>query len=552
MDSRLRGKRIALYARYSSDRQRETSIDDQVRRCREYIEREGGVLADDTVFTDYAVSGSSLARAGFEALMRLVTAKPPAVDVIVTEDVSRVTRDLADGAQLFKRLQFAGVSLIGVGDGIDTGAKNAKVTFSIKNLVADLYLDDLRDKTLRGLEGRHLAGFSTGNPPYGYKSVPVTGPDGREAGRRLEVDEHKAATVRRIFALYLDGRSYDGIAQLLAKEGVPPPRAHTKHRRRGWVHSSIRAMLHNEKYVGEWRYKERQWLKVPGENRRLPRRRSPEEVMVRCCPDLRIIDDETWKAVQARLAGVHAKYTRNSDGTPKGRAAPGRMNSYLLSGILHCGVCGAPMIINGGGATRYYRCADYAHRRTCSNGLGVRETIARQCILDAIRARLTSPEGIAHARKRVAERLGELGREHTAELQERRSRLARTEARIAGLVQFIADGDRSQAVVAGLHDLEAQAKTEREAITAIERQAQLPIRLPSPDDIMKVAFDLNTRLTRDPAAGREWLRRILKSKKLMLEPLPEKVYLAKGDLLPLLLVSSERSAPPLQRRGRNR
>ena len=72
-------------------------------------------------------------------------------------------RDFADAAQIFKTLQYARVPLISVADGIDTSTKHAKLTYTIKSLVADLYLDDLRDKTLRGMEGRALAGFATGS-----------------------------------------------------------------------------------------------------------------------------------------------------------------------------------------------------------------------------------------------------------------------------------------------------------------------------------------------------------------------------------------------------
>jgi hypothetical protein len=60
-----------------------------------------------------------------------------------------------------------------VADGIDTSALGAKMAFTLKSLMSDMYLDDLRDKTLRGLEGRALAGFATGNVAYGYHTVPV-------------------------------------------------------------------------------------------------------------------------------------------------------------------------------------------------------------------------------------------------------------------------------------------------------------------------------------------------------------------------------------------
>src|SRR5437773_1282478 len=96
--------RPAIYARFSSSRQDERSIEDQVRRCREHLgDRDGTV----EVFADYAVSGASLKRPGFEALMAAVDAG--AVTAIVTEDISRISRDFADAAHFFKRLQYARV-----------------------------------------------------------------------------------------------------------------------------------------------------------------------------------------------------------------------------------------------------------------------------------------------------------------------------------------------------------------------------------------------------------------------------------------------------------
>jgi site-specific DNA recombinase len=544
MAGKLTGKRVAVYARFSSDRQRETSIDDQVRRCREFVEREGGAVAAERLFTDYATSGASLARTGFEALMSLVDAKPPLVDAIVTEDVSRVTRDLADGAMLFKRLQFVGVTLIGVGDGIDTGMKNAKVTYTVKNLVADLYLDDLRDKTMRGLEGRHLAGMSTGNVPFGFTTQSVTSADGREIGRRILILEEQAAVVRRIFTLYLVGRSLTAIAKQLCKDDVAPPRAGTRHRRMGWCDSTVRVILHNEKYIGVWRFKEREWVKVPGEDRRVPRRRDPQDVLTQVRPELRVIDDDTWQAVQDRLAAVRRTYTRNADGSPKGRALSGRMNHYVLSGLIFC-QCGAPMVVSGSASSSYYRCTDNVRRATCSNNLGVKVAVAHARILERVRTKLVSDEGMARARKRIAERLGEVNRERVAELRQRQQRLARTEEKIRGLLHFIADKDeQSDYAWQAVRDLEAQAKAEKAAIATLERQAETPVHLPSPDQIKKLVFDLERRIQQDPVAGREWLRRMFKNGRIELIALPERVYLAKSELFPLMLLTENANRRP--------
>jgi DNA invertase Pin-like site-specific DNA recombinase len=85
--------------------------------------------------------------------------------------ISRMSRDWADSAQIFRRLQFLGVPLIGLSDGIDTSAKNATLHYGIKSLFAEQYIDDLRAATLRGLEGRALAGYPTGAVPYGYRMV---------------------------------------------------------------------------------------------------------------------------------------------------------------------------------------------------------------------------------------------------------------------------------------------------------------------------------------------------------------------------------------------
>src|SRR5690606_8400996 len=118
--------------RFSSDRQKETSIDDQVRRCREYIAQAGGDPDHALVFPDYAISGASLDRPGFESLMAAVESQR--VDVIVTEDISRISRDFADSAHVFKRLQYVQVPLIGIADGINTSTRDAKLSFTLKSL----------------------------------------------------------------------------------------------------------------------------------------------------------------------------------------------------------------------------------------------------------------------------------------------------------------------------------------------------------------------------------------------------------------------------------
>ncbi|HMJ56988.1 MAG TPA: recombinase zinc beta ribbon domain-containing protein, partial [Polyangiaceae bacterium] len=168
-----------------------------------------------------------------------------------------------------------------------------------------------------------------------------------------------------------------------------PPARRGRYQRKGWVASTIRDILYNRAYVGEWKFKKRQWQKVPGTNTRRYRDRPANEVIQRTYPERRIIDDETWTAVQARLADVRVCYAGRHD-QPKGRAT-GRQNNYILSGLLYCGACQAPMTIHAGTSARYYRCSDQKKRGTCANRLALREDVARRRILGAVRERYSSP-----------------------------------------------------------------------------------------------------------------------------------------------------------------
>jgi DNA invertase Pin-like site-specific DNA recombinase len=107
--------RAVIYARYSSDNQREASIEDQVRECRAFIQRQGWTLQQ--TYSDRALSGASMLRPGYQRL--LADARDGQFDVVVAEALDRLSRDQEDSAALYKRLSFAGIRIVTLAEGAD-------------------------------------------------------------------------------------------------------------------------------------------------------------------------------------------------------------------------------------------------------------------------------------------------------------------------------------------------------------------------------------------------------------------------------------------------
>src|SRR6201991_1727505 len=145
--------KVAIYARYSSDNQREASIADQMRVCRSFAERQGWTIAQE--YSDHAVSGATLLRSGFQALLR--DALNRRFDVVLAESLDRFSRDQEDTAGLFKRLTFAGVNIVTLAEGDIT-----HLHIGFKGTMNALFLKDLADKTRRGLRGRVEDGKTSG------------------------------------------------------------------------------------------------------------------------------------------------------------------------------------------------------------------------------------------------------------------------------------------------------------------------------------------------------------------------------------------------------
>src|SRR5438128_1200398 len=271
--------RAAIYVRYSSENQREASLEDQERLCRQEAERLGYSVVK--VYSDAALSGqlNEDQRPGFQAMQD--AAKHHEFDVLIVDDASRLSRDQSDALRVLKRFEFWGVGLIARTDGVNTlqNPKSSRLLFGVKSAFSEEFLRDLAEKTHRGLEGRARNGFSPGGLPYGYRSEPVLDDRNRVTGYRRTICEPEADVVRRIFRLYAGDEgghphSPRQIAMILSASGNAPPGARWQNRTtpqvKTWSYTSIighrrmhKGILHNVLYIGRQVWNHSQWLRNP-------------------------------------------------------------------------------------------------------------------------------------------------------------------------------------------------------------------------------------------------------------------------------------------------
>ena len=542
MTASLAGLRVAVYARFSSDRQRETSIEDQVARARRWAEDRGGLVDDERVFADFAVSGASMARPGVRLLEQTLAARPRLVDVLLVEGLSRISRDSADLQPFLRRVQHTGVRIVAVDGSYDSaaGETTAQTMSHVGGLVSTLYRVGLRDMTIRGMEARARAGKSTGAVPLGYRNVPE--PDGR---KRIEIDEPRAEVVRRIFAMYAEGHSQATIASTLTRDGVPPPRA-----RRGpaWIHTAVRAILRNERYRGRWAWGAREWRIDPVDGRRRPRRRDlgPRHVEER--PDLVIVDAALWAAVQTR-ADAAAGLWRNAG--PKPTAPIARRATHLLSGLLTC-ECGATIEVWGKGThDAYLRCAA-ARRGSCSQRRSFRQSMAVAALLEAVRASTMTPRTVAYMRAAAERAIAEATAAATADVDRLRARELQIVAASRRLAGAIADGAGYETVRA---ELDAREHELREVRAAMERAraTSTALDLPTVDELVEGGQDWGRNVTENPSRAREGLRSALEGGTLRVRWTDAGARLT-GQWSPfaLLLAVPTHERPTQERAGRSR
>ena len=449
--------RAAIYARYSSANQRDASIEDQVRTCKAHIKHERWSLAG--TYTDHAISGATTLRPGYQKLLE--DARSGSFDVVLSEGLDRLSRDLEDIAGLFKQLSFAGIKIVTLAEG-----EISELHVGLKGTMNALYLKDLAQKTRRGLEGRVRAGRSAGGLCYGYDVVDEY--DGRgervHGGRRINPVE--ADIVVRIFEEFAAGMSPRAIAKRLNREGTAGPRGGT------WAPSTIygnwrrgTGVLNNEMYIGRLVWNRQTFVKDPTTGRRQARLNPSNEWVIENVPDLRIVSEDLWQAVKTRQKTAR-RVIAQGGGIRSERA---RRPAYLLSGLIKCGVCGGGFSII---REKTYGCSAAKNKGTCSNRATIKRDLLEESVLAGLKDNLMEPELVKEFVSEYHRELNRLNSSAEQEVDRARRDLDKVDREMDRLVQAIKDGVKASRVVEELDALE-QKKVELAA-----KVQQAPARAP--------------------------------------------------------------------------
>src|SRR5882672_9874295 len=194
-----------------------------------------------------------------------------------------------------------------VSHGIDSSSEQAELLIGVHGIVDSLYLKDLSKRTFRGVEQLALNGLHTGGRVFGYRRVPIESSTERDshgrpviAGVKLAVDPNQAATIRGVFERYAAGDSMKRIAIDLNDEGTLSPQPQKGRVSRSWCPSSVRHILHNERYRGLVIWGKTQKVRSQETGKRIYRRKPPGEWRRREIPEQRIVSEELWASVRRR------------------------------------------------------------------------------------------------------------------------------------------------------------------------------------------------------------------------------------------------------------
>lgn len=428
--------KAAAYARYSSDMQREESIEAQLMDIRKYAERNNIFIVKE--YIDEAKSGQTDLRESFQQMIS--DAKKKLFDVVLVHKVDRFARNRYDAAIYKSILRKYGIRLIYVAQPIDN-TPEGELLEGILESFAEYYSKNLAHETLKGLKQNALkAHFNGGFPPLGYDIV----------DKKYVINEKEAQIVREIFQLYLEGYGYKKIAEILNSKGYRNKKGQP------FVFNSIGPILTNEKYAGIYTFNKTQ--RKYHEGKRNIKQYKPEEEVIRIEGGVpAIISREVFEMVQKEIK----------------RRAPERGKSqtvkeYLLSGLVFCN-CGHKM--SGYSQKRskegkryfYYRCTK------CQNSINADDI--ENHVLDVIKNQIFSDvNGLI---EKISAYMAKKELDIPDELKYLQNELKESEKQITNIVNMIANGIASIQLGKKLQELELYVEGIKERIAELQKPSNV-------------------------------------------------------------------------------
>jgi site-specific DNA recombinase len=382
-------------------------------------------------------------------LLEASESTPRPFDIVLLDDTSRLSRNLGDTVRVFERLDFVGIRIVAVSQGIDSRNEQADVLMTVHSLVDSLYIKELAKKTHRGLEGRALKGLHTGGRCFGYDHVAEDG-----GGVRLRINSKEAEIIRRIFQMAADGFSLKAIAKNLNAESVPSPRPRAGKRYATWCPTGIREMLRRDLYAGRIVWNRSRFVKQPGTNKRLRRERPSSEWRMVEQPELRIVDQGLWDRVQARLAWVAKAFGHAQRPGLQRRASS---SPFLLTGFLKCGSCGADLVVvtgRGQGGHPKYGCPQNFYRGACPNRIKERADWLEDRLFSELQRAVLRPDVIDYALQEFQRQLTISLAELSNQVGQMRQRREQIQQELRRLVETVASCGHSPALVDAINERE--------------------------------------------------------------------------------------------------
>ena len=416
-----------IYARYSSDRQREESIEGQLRECTDYAMKNNLTLLG--TYVDRALSARTADRPDFQRM--IADSAKGLFDVVLVWKLDRFSRDRYDSAHYKHVLKKNGVRVISIKENISDGPEGIILEAVIEGMAA-YYSEQLSQNVRRGMKNSAQKGQYTGGTcPLGYTIT---------SDKKYEIDPKYAPVVRDIFQLYSEGKTITEIVKILNDRGLRTSRGHS------FTHNSLRTVLKNKKYIGTYEY-------------------NGEVTIENSVPP--IVDVDIFNKVQELL-----EYNQKAAGHKKAKV------DYILFGKLFCGKCGAMMTGVCGTSKQKVK----HHYYICS------AKKKKLCTKRAVRQDWIEPLVLKHLLKLVKnEELLEFIAENTYQYflaqntdttytKSLQKALDETEKSIANLLKAIEAGIFNESTKERMNELEGQKKDLRLALAAAKLKEDLALK----------------------------------------------------------------------------